>query len=61
MNFYISVMTHCPRISIDRKVICYPLISGGFGCKGCEDANESEVCKKCISDVVKKLSPEDFL
>ena len=54
MNFYISVITHCPCISIDRKVICYPLISGGFGCEGCEDANESEICKKCISNVVKK-------
>lgn len=45
MKFYISVVTHCPRISIERKVICYPLFSGGFGCKGCKDANESEICK----------------
>lgn len=61
MKLFISALVYCPKSSVDRKVTCYQRISSGFVCKGCDDADESEICRKCISDVVKKLSPEDFL
>lgn len=61
MKFFISALVYCPRSSVERKVTCYQHLSSGFGCKGCEDADESEICKKCISDIIEKISPEDFL
>ena len=60
MVLYISISTYCPRASIERKVICYQSLFGGYHCKGCDDADKSDVCKKCISEVEQKLTPEDF-
>lgn len=59
MKPYISVSVYCPRALVERKVICHQF--GGYHCKGCDDADDSDVCKKCIDDVTQKLSPEDFL
>lgn len=60
MNLFISKIVYCQRSSVERKVTCYQRLSSGFGCKGCEDADESEICKRCISNVEEKLSSEDF-
>lgn len=59
MKPYIYVSVYCPRALVERMVICHQF--GGYYCKGCEDADESEICKRCISNVEEKLSPEDFL
>lgn len=60
MNLYISVSTYCPRASVERKVTCYQSLFDNYYCKGCEDADESDICKKCINEVKQKLTPEDF-
>lgn len=60
MNLHISVSTYCPRASVERKVTCYQSLFGGYFCKGCEDADDSDVCKKCMKDVTQKITPEDF-
>lgn len=60
MKLYISVSTYCPRASVERKVNCYQSLFGGYHCKGCDDADESDVCKKCVAKTAKKLVPEDF-
>lgn len=60
MKLHISASVYCPRASIERKVTCYQSILGGYHCKGCDDADDSDVCKKCINGVARKLSSEDF-
>ena len=60
MKLYISVSTYCSRASVERKVICYQSLFDGYQCKGCEDADESDICKKCIAKINQKLRPEDF-
>lgn len=60
MKLHISASVYCPRASIERKVTCYQSIFGGYHCKGCDDADNSDICKKCINGVVRKLSSEDF-
>ena len=60
MKPYIYVSVYCPRASIERKVTCYQSILGGYHCKGCEDADDSDICKKCVAKTTQKLTPEDF-
>lgn len=60
MKLYISVSTYCTRASIERKVVCYQSLFGGYRCKGCDDADKSDICKKCIREVEQKLTPADF-
>ncbi|MBO5159594.1 MAG: hypothetical protein J6B94_08400 [Lachnospiraceae bacterium] len=60
MKLQISVSVYCPRSSVERKVLCHQLLFGGYCCKGCEDIDNSDICKKCIQEVSSKLTPEDF-
>lgn len=58
MKPYIYVSVYCPRALVERMVICHQF--GGYHCKGCEDADDSDICKKCIADTAQKLVLEDF-
>ena len=58
MKPYIYVSVYCPRASVERMVICHQFF--GYHCKGCEDADDSDICKKCITETSQKLTPEDF-
>ena len=58
MKPYVYVSVYCPRALVERKVICHQF--GGYRYKGCEDADDSDVCKKCILETTQKLTLEDF-